>query len=149
MWTVSWAWAYVTQFNTVAQESQRQTERQGFIRSHCRLGTSHHWTRSQYIVSNNHSQHREHKNEQSGHTFRIAQFYRCLFMVHFMTLLGTSHSIVSNGTVTHKWWTAEDLEGNNREIIQVLSQYVSGRTKEKHENQPGLQLYWTRFEMGI
>jgi hypothetical protein len=78
----------------------------------------------------------------------LHSFQWCLFMVYFVMSLGTSHSIVSNGTVTRKGWTAEDLEGNACDINQVLSQHVFGRTKEKHENQSGVQLYWPRFEMG-
>jgi hypothetical protein len=55
-------------------EAERETGRQGVTRPHYRLSTSHHWTRSQYTASNNHSEYREHENERSGHTSDIAQF---------------------------------------------------------------------------
>jgi len=132
MWTVSWAWDYVTQFNTVAHERQRQTGKQGLTRPHYRLGTSHHWTRSPQPATITLSIVNMRMSSLDTPSV-LHSFHWCLFMVHFRTSLGTEHSVVSNGTVTCKRRTAEDLDRNNRDIIQVLSQHVSGRTKEKHE----------------
>jgi len=102
MWTVSRAWAYVTQFNTVPQERQRQTGRQGPT-SHT-AGWVFHTTGPEVstqpatiTLSNVNMRMRSLDTPSVLHSF-----HWCLFMVQCITSLGTSHSIVSNGTVTCK-----------------------------------------------
>jgi hypothetical protein len=56
------------------------------------------------------------------------------FCVVYCTTLSLFLSLVSNGRMTNELINWKNLEGRNRDLIEVLCLHMPGVTKKNHEN---------------
>jgi hypothetical protein len=54
--------------------------------------------------------------------------------VDYLTTLFQYPGVTAPGGVIDEWWIIKDLEGNDRDPIEVLSRQLAGGTEEKHKN---------------